>query len=162
MRTLRTRGFSLLEMIVVLIIVSLLAVLVTPSLTKTLSHMEVRSTAKRISAILRYCRNEAVNKNKIVQVSFDLESKLISVLSAPEGEETLAAQNSYPIPSDIRLEKVDVGKTFFETNQPAFEFYPNGGANGGSAIITSGEGEGYSVQVDFLTGTVTVETGKEK
>jgi len=157
-----SRGFSLLELIIVLIVVSLLAVLVTPNLTKTLRHMEVRSSAKRISAILRYCRNEAVNKNRIYQVNFDLESKQVAVLAAQEGEEKLVLQKSYPIPDDIRMEKVDLGKTSFETDHPAFEFYPNGGANGGSAVISDGEGGGYVIQVDFLTGTVKVEATKER
>ena len=108
----RSRGFSLLELVIVLIIISLLALLVTPRLTKTISHMEVRSVAKKISAILRYCRNDAVNKNKIYQVNFDRESNLVSVQSAAEGEEKLSPQNSYPLPKEVQVEKVEAGKTF--------------------------------------------------
>jgi len=158
----RSRGFSLLELVIVLIIISLLAILVTPTLTKTISHMEVKSAAKKVSAILRYCRNDAVNKNRIVQVNFDSESNLISVMSADEGEEKLSVRNSYPLPRDVRMEKVEAGKTFFENTLPSFEFYPNGGTNGGTAVIRGGEGRGYAIQVDFLTGTVKVESAKEK
>jgi len=158
----RSRGFSLLELVIVLIIISLLAILVTPTLTKTISHMEVKSAAKKVSAILRYCRNDAINKNRIYQVNFDSESNLISVMSADEGEEKLSVRNSYPLPRDVRMEKVEAGKTFFESTLPSFEFYPNGGANGGTAVIRGGEGRGYAIQVDFLTGTVKVESAKER
>jgi general secretion pathway protein H len=158
----RSRGFSLLELVIVLIIISLLAILVTPTLTKTISHMEVKSVAKKISAILRYCRSDAINKNRIVQVNFDSESSLISVMSADENEEKLSQRNSYPLPKAVRVEKVEAGKTFFESALPSFEFYPNGGTNGGTAVIRGGEGRGYAIQVDFLTGTVKVESAKER
>ena len=158
----RSRGFSLLELIIVLIIISLLALLVTPTLTKTISHMEVKSVAKKISAILRYCRNDAINKNRIYQVNFDTESNRVSVLSAEEGEDKLSMRNSYPLPRDVRMEKIEAGKTFFENTLPSFEFYPNGGANGGTAVVRGGEGRGYLIRVDFLTGTVKVEGAKEK
>lgn len=158
----RTRGFSLLELVIVLLIISLLALLVTPRLTKTISHMEVKSAAKRISAILRYCRSDAINKNKIVQVNFDTKSNLITVLSADEGEESPSMRNSYLLPSSIRMEKIEAGQTFFENALPSFEFYPNGGANGGTAVVRGGEGRSYTLQVDFLTGGVRVESTKER
>jgi len=157
-----SRGFSLLELVIVLLIISLLALLVTPRLTKTVSHMEVKSAAKKISAILRYCRSEAVNKNRIVQVNFDTESNLISVMSAEEGEEKPIMRNSYLLPRAIRMEKIEAGKTILENALPSFEFYPNGGANGGTAVIRGGEGRAYTLQVDFLTGGVKVELTKER
>jgi general secretion pathway protein H len=157
----RSRGFSLLELIIVLIIISLLTLLVVPRFIGTMSHMEVRSVAKKISAILRFSRNNAINKNKIYQVNYDAESNLVSVQSADEGDDKLSVQNSYPLPKDIRMEKVEVGKTLFESALPSFEFYPNGGANGGTAVVRGGEGRAYSIQVDFLTGVVKVETAKE-
>lgn len=158
----RSRGFSLLELIIVILIMSLLAILVTPSLTRTISHMEVKSTAKKISAILRSCRNNAANKNRTYQVSLDSESRVVSVSSAEEGEEKLTLEETYPLPKEIRMEKIDVGKTFFESSAPSFEFYPNGGANGGTAVIRGGENQGFSIGVDFLTGSVKVEPAKER
>jgi general secretion pathway protein H len=157
-----SRGFSLLELVIVLIIISLLALLVTPRLTKTISHMEVKSAAKKISAILRYCRSDAINKNRIVQVNFDTESNLISVMSADEGEENPIMRNSYLLPKVIRMEKIEAGKTILENALPSFEFYPNGGANGGTAVVRGGEGRAYTLQVDFLTGGVKVESAKER
>jgi general secretion pathway protein H len=145
-----SRGFSLLELVIVLIIISLLALLVTPRLTKTISHMEVKSAAKKISAILRYCRSDAINKN------------LISVMSADEGEENPIMRNSYLLPKVIRMEKIEAGKTILENALPSFEFYPNGGANGGTAVVRGGEGRAYTLQVDFLTGGVKVESAKER
>jgi len=151
------KGFSLIELIIVLIIISLLVLLVTPTLTKTINHIETKRTAKRISSILRYCRSDAVNKKKVYQISFDTASGLVSILSGEEGEDQLTTQWSYSLSKDIRVEKIDVGETLFENSHPSFEFYPNGGSNGGRTVIRSGESKGYSIRVDFLTGSVKVE-----
>ena len=155
-------GFTFLELTIVLVLISLLTFYAAPRLAKTIRQLEVRTVTKKISSILRVCRNDAVNKNKIYQVSLDTESNQVAILSADEREDKLIVRNSYPLPKDVRMEKIEVGKTFFESPLPSFEFYPTGGANGGTAVVRSGEGRGYSIQVDFLTGMVKVETAKEK
>jgi len=155
-----SHGFSLIELIVVLVIVSLLTALATPSLTKTLQRMELKTAAKKISAVLRFCRSESVNKNQITLASFDTEAHLLSILSAELGDEKSTLQRSYPIPQEVEVGKIEVGKTLIETSHPSFEFYPNGGSNGGSAVIRREQGGAFSIQVDFLTGSVKVEDAK--
>jgi type II secretion system protein H len=155
-----SRGFSLIELIVVLVIVSLLTALATPSLTKTLQRMELKTASKKISAILRFCRSESVNKNRITLASFDTEAHLVSILSAELGEEKSTLERSYPIPQDVEVGKIEVGKTLMETSHPSFEFYPNGGSNGGSAVIRREQGGAFFIQVDFLTGAVKLEDAK--
>lgn len=153
----RSSGFSLLELIIVLFIGSLLVLLAAPTLTKSLHHMEFKSAVKRTSAILRMCRSDAVNKRKVYLVDFDTESNLVGVLSAEKGEDKPKAQKSYPLPREIRMEKIDVGKTLFDVSLPAFEFYPNGGSNGGSILLDSQDRKGYRINVNFLTGVVEIE-----
>ena len=155
-----SHGFSLIELIVVLVIVSLLTALATPSLTKTLQRMELKTAAKKISAILRFCRSESVNKNQVTLASFDTGAHLLSVHSAELGEEQSTLQRSFPFPQEIEVGKFEVGKTLMETSLPTFEFYPNGGSNGGSAVIRREQGGAFSIQVDFLTGAVKLEDAK--
>lgn len=155
------RGFTLIELVIVLLIISLLAVLLTPNLTRTLSHMEAKGAAKRISAILRYCRSDAVNKRKVNLVALDTASQVVSVYSVDEEENEPKAERFYPIPRGIKLEKIEVGKNLYDLSQPAFEFYPNGGSNGGRATIQSERGRAYTIRVDLLTGGVKVLESEE-
>lgn len=155
-----SQGFSLIELIVVLVIVSLLTALATPSLTKTLQRMELKTASKKISAILRYCRSESVNKNQVTLASFDTEAHVLSIFSVELGEKKSTLERSYPFPQEVEVGKFDVGKTLMETSHPSFEFYPNGGSNGGSAVIRRERGGAFLIQVDFLTGTVRVEDAK--
>jgi len=156
MRRRGRQGFTLLELIIVLIIVSLLALILTPTLTRTLSHMEAKGSAKRIAAILRYCRSDAVNKRRTNLVGLDTASNLVSVYAIIEEETEPKAQKFYPLPQGVKLDKIEVGKTLFDSSVPTFEFYPNGGSNGGKAVIQGERGMAYSVRVDILTGGVKV------
>lgn len=149
-------GFTLIELVIVLIIVSLLAVLLTPNLTRTLSHLEAKGAAKRISAILRYCRSDAVNKRKVNLVALDAASHVVSVYSVNEEETEPKAERLYPLPPGVKLEKIEVGKNLFDASQPTFEFYPNGASNGGRAVVQSERGRAYTIRVDILTGGVKV------
>ncbi len=149
-------GFTLIELIVVLVIVGLLVVLLTPNLTRTLSHMEAKGAAKRISAILRYCRSDAVNKRRVNLVALDTASNVVSVYSVNEEESEPKAERFYPLPTGVKLEKIEVGKTLFDSSHPTFEFYPNGASNGGTAVIQSERGRAYTIRVDILTGGVRV------
>ena len=157
-----SKGFTLLELVIVLIIISLLALLITPNLTKTLSHMEAKGAAKRIAAILRYCRSDAINKRRVNLVSFDTASNLVSVYSIDEDEAEPKAQRFYPLPGGVKMEKIEVGKTLFDSSVPTFEFYRNGGSNGGTVSIQGERGQAYSVRVEMLTGGVKVGESEEK
>lgn len=156
----RLGGFSLIELIAVLVIISLFTALAIPSLSKTFHRMELRSASKKISAVLRFCRSEAVNRNRIILASFDNEAHLLSVLSADLGEEKPVPERSYPFPPEVSIDQLEVGKTLIEAAIPSFEFYPNGGSNGGSAVIRREPGGAFSIRVDFLTGAVTVEEAR--
>jgi general secretion pathway protein H len=157
-----SKGFTLLELVIVLIIISLLVLLITPNLTRTLSHMEAKGAAKRIAAILRYSRSDAINKGRVNLVSFDTSSNVVSVSSVDEEEGEPKAQRFYPLPEGVKMEKIDVGKTLFDSSVPTIEFYRNGGSNGGTASIQGEKGQPYSVRVEMLTGGVKVETPEEK
>jgi general secretion pathway protein H len=157
-----SKGFTLLELVIVLVIISLLTAILTPNLTRTLSHMEAKGAAKRVAAILRYCRSDAVNKGRVNLVSFDTASNLVAVYSIEGEEAEPTAQKFYPLPGSVKMEKIEVGKTLYDSSFPTIEFYRNGGSNGGTASIQGEKSEAYLIRVEMLTGGVKIETPEEK
>jgi general secretion pathway protein H len=150
----KSRGFSLIELIVVLIILSLSISLVFPSLSRFSKAIELKGTVKKVSAILRHCRSEAVNKGKVYQVLIDSDLRQARVQSLEEmGEdekrEEKIQKKIYQIPDGIQI------------NEALIEFYPNGGSNGGSILFSSQNRKGYKIEVHFLTGMVKVEVEKD-
>ena len=163
----KNKGFSLMELIIVLTILVLSVSLVASSFSNLSRTVELKAAAKKVSGILRYYRSEAVNKGLVYQVFFDSESKAVKVQSisiaesAVEGEDEKKEQESpktlYELPKDVQMKDLDFTSPQYPCDFPAIEFYPNGGSNGGSVLFSSPERGGYRIKVHFLTGMVEVE-----
>jgi type II secretion system protein H len=159
----KNEGFSLIELMVVLILMSLSIALVTPSLSRFSRTVELKAAAKKVSTILRYCRSEAVNKGQVYQTRFDSNSREVRVQSTAlkeekdEKKEEKVTQKTYALPEGIRMKEVDNPSSQSPSDSPLIEFYPNGGSNGGTILLDCQDRIGYKIKVDFLTGMVKVE-----
>lgn len=152
----------MLEVIVVLILLGLSISLVTPSLSRLSKTAELKGAAKKVSAILRYCRSEAVNQGKVYQVFFDSDPREVRVQSIEENredEETKdkATPKIYSLPEGVDIKEVKGGSLQNPSEIPTIEFYPYGGSNGGTILLDSRDRQGYRIKIHFLTGMVTVE-----
>jgi Tfp pilus assembly protein FimT len=155
------------ELIVVLVLLGLSISLITPSLSQFSKSVELKAATKKVAAILRYCRSEAINKGKVYQILFDLNLKEIKIQpmettateEEKEGEtkEIKEVQKTYTLPSDVQMKEVKVESTQYPSDLPAIEFYPNGGSNGGVILFDTQNHKGYKIKIHFLTGTVAIE-----
>jgi general secretion pathway protein H len=164
----KERGFSLIEIVVVLVLLSLCIALIAPSLYRFSSSVELKAAAKKVAAILRYTRSEAINKGKVYQVIFD--SNLMEVKVQPvetdqeesdkqeaEKKEAKNTPKTYTLPAGVQMKELNIESTQYPTDLPAFEFYPNGGSNGGDILLDSRSQKGFKIKVHFLTGNVVIE-----
>jgi general secretion pathway protein H len=165
-REVRTKGFSLIELIVVLVITSLAIALVAPSLFRFFSTVELKATAKKVSAILQYYRSEAINQGKVYQILFDSdlnEVRVQPVVSAEEeGEGEKKEENFtkkiYALPKGIHIKEVKNESTQYPSDFPTIEFYSNGTSNGGEITLDSQDRQGYTIKINFLTGVVAIDS----
>lgn len=152
----KNKGFSLIELVIVLIIISLSISLVTPSIARFSKMIELKTAAKKVSGIMRYYRSEAIQQGKVHQVLFDPGLREVRVQSLEPTEEK-ALKNKYPLPVGIQIKEVDIPSPQYPADFPAIEFYPNGGSNGGSILLDNQDQRGFRIRVHFLTGTVMIE-----
>ncbi|MDP2167878.1 MAG: prepilin-type N-terminal cleavage/methylation domain-containing protein [Thermodesulfovibrionales bacterium] len=82
----RARGFTLLELIAVIFIISLLAAVAFPSFRGT-GERKLRSDARNISSMLRYLNDSAVAAKETYSVKFDIGSGAV-LWEGPEGKRT--------------------------------------------------------------------------
>jgi len=162
----KEKGFSLVELVVVLLIVSLSIALVAPSLSRFSRTIELKAATKKISGILRYYRSEAVNKGNVYQVFFDSDLREVKVQSMEsteekgEGEkkEEQSSKKIYSLPDGVHIKEIKVESLQYSSDLPTVEFYPNGGSNGGTILLDSEDRKGYRIRIHFLTGMVEVES----
>jgi len=168
----RNRGFSLIEMVVVLVLISLSIALVTPSLSRFSKKVELKATAQKVSGILRYFRSESIQKGRVYQILFDSGTGEIRI-RALEGEEmeregkqeegkkgteeAAAQERRYPLPGGIQMKEFKIPSPEFPSDLPTIEFYPTGGSNGGAILLEMQDQKGYWIKVHFLTGIVGIE-----
>ncbi len=162
----KNRGFSLIELVIVLVLVSLSLALVAPSFSRFSKRVELKTTAQKISGILRYFRSESIQSGKVYQILFDSVLREVNI-QVLEGEEEGATEKkkdeqkfskrSYPLPAGIQMKEFNIPAPEFPSDLPTIEFYPNGGTNGGSFILDAQDQRGYRIKVYFLTGIVEIE-----
>jgi len=81
----RLRGFTLLELLCVLGVLSLLATVGIPRLSATLPALALDRAARQISSDLGLARVEAINRNSRARTTFDLAASKYSVELESEG-----------------------------------------------------------------------------
>ncbi len=144
----KSRGFSLLELLVVLVIIGLSASLVLPSLTGGLSSLRLKTAAREVSATLRYARSLAVSVGKEQVINMDIE----------EGKYWLNEDkdNNRELPSDIRFLNVTTQGEEITTGMAGIVFYPMGNSSGSSIFITAGKDRNCHILTQLATGVVEV------
>ena len=80
----RRTGYTLLELIVVIFLLSLLAAVIFPSM-RGLGEKDVTSEAKKTASLLRYLNDSAIYTKQTYFLKFDLGEGLIS-WKGPDGE----------------------------------------------------------------------------
>ncbi|MGH8469470.1 MAG: GspH/FimT family protein [Gammaproteobacteria bacterium] len=139
-------GFTLVELLVVLVIGGLVLSLVPPLFSQGATSVELRSAARELAAALRYARSRAINRHVESTVTVNVADKRYAI-SGRKGTRTL------PQEADIKLDTARSQTRSVTTG--AFRFYPDGSSTGGQITLASGPLR-YVVDISWLTGRVAI------
>lgn len=142
----RQAGFTLLELLVVLVIVALSYAIVPRLFHKGVSNAELKSAARQMATGLRKMRSEAINTQK--EKTFTLDRKTHVFRLAGESK-------NHPLPSEADLTVTTIASEVQSKDSGAIRFFPDGSASGGHVAIKYQDMQ-YVVNVDWLTGRVSV------
>ena len=144
------QGFTLLELLIVLVLIGLVTGLSAPHFGGSIGRTQLKSSANRIGAILRYARNLTVSERYGWTVAFEFEQQRV-VLSPSdvEHEDDDKRERIYQLPEGVFL--------LSEGNSDVhILFYPAGNSSGGEIGIRGKSKVKYRISVDFITGIVHV------
>lgn len=140
------RGFTLLELLVVLVIAVLLVTLTPPLLSGLSGATELRSAARQLAAGLRNARNQAITRRREAVLTLDLAQHRFGVSGDPR---------EVALPSGIALKLYTAQSELLDNTTGSIRFFPDGSSTGGF-ITVSGPKRGYRLNVDWLTGAIAI------
>lgn len=142
----RSRGFTLVELMVVLVIASLLLGLVATSISRSVSGAEMRTAARKVAASLRYTRTHAILSKSEQVFIVDIEAR------------TYQAADRQPesLPEGMNVELNTARSELTSETAGGIRFYPDGGSTGGNVKLEA-NGRVYQVNVAWLTGEASLQ-----
>ncbi len=164
------KGFSLIELLVVLVLISVFSAFVGVNVAGSLGNMGLKTASKKVAASLRYARSCAITESIPYVALLDLNQNRMTikpewVSSGGEKEAGDAGSNlketgakHFDLPEDVKFKNAltfdgaESDSRFF-----AVVFMPNGCSSGGTIYLENNRGRGSTVKIDFITGTVRVE-----
>ena len=144
----RARGFTLIEMLAVLMLVALVLTVASVSVSQGLSGAKVRSAGRDLVAALRYTRGQAIVGNTEQVLELDVERRTYKAPKRPEVE----------LPKDMELKLLTAAMEQTGDSKGNIRFFPDGSSTGGRVRLIAGERQ-WSVEVAWLTGEVVLRQG---
>lgn len=148
-RPARARGFTLLELLVVLVLAAAAYALVVRFSSGGVSGAQLKSAARAVAAGLRDARGAAIARQQSTALVLDLENRSMAV-----GESGRARE----LPRRLDLKLYTAQSEIVDEKRGAIRFYPDGSSTGGRVTLASGE-RTLLVDVDWLTGRVRIKEG---
>lgn len=142
----RQQGFTLLELIVVLVLVAAVVAIGASAISRKLPGQRLRESARELAAQLRYTRAQAIASG---------ESKLFT-LDARTREWQAGAQRHGQLAKDIDIVATGARNEQQREGMAAVRFFPEGAATGGRFRLSHGDAA-WQVDVQWLTGEVSLQ-----
>ncbi len=145
MKAARAHGFTLLEMLAVILLIGIAAAAVSISVSQGLASARVRAASSELAGALRATRAQAIVRGQ--EQSFDVDTRANTYRDVKQ--------------RDVRLPKgLRVSITSAKEDQPndhtgRIRFFPDGSSTGGRITLQSGKRQ-WHVNVSWLTGEVRV------
>jgi len=143
------RGFTLLELLMVLVIAAAGYALVVRFTAGGVSGAELKSAARAVAAGLRDARGTAIARQESAALVLDLEHRSFEVSGRGRARS---------LPERLELKLYTAQSEIVDEKRGAIRFYPDGSSTGGRVTVASGERR-LLVDVDWLTGRVSIKEG---
>ncbi len=144
-------GFSLLELVLVLMLLALSSLIVLPNLEKRLEERAIRGSALSLAAVARDLRNRALDQGVPQRLVVNLAQNSYQGTQGPEVH----------LPPDVKFADVTGGE-ILDSGLRQFLFFPNGSSYGGEIALSAGEhSSSYLLRFEPLTGRIEVARGEK-
>lgn len=145
----RPRGFTLIEMMAVLMLMALIAGAVAFSLGSNLKGVKTRAAVRDLTAAMRYTRGQAIVKHEQRALEIDVDARSYQAPGRPVIQ----------MPEGLEMKLLTAAKEQTGGSKGLIRFFPDGSSSGGRVTLKRGDHE-WRVEIAWLTGEVRMEEGR--
>ena len=146
MRYARQTGFTIIELIAVIVLIAIVMSAVALSFSKSFSGAKVQAASHDLIAALRYTRGQAIVRGKEQALELDVENNRYY---AP-------GRHIVQLPRNMHLGLLTAESELTGQSSGRIRFFPDGASTGGHISVLMSDVE-WRINVDWLTGAVTRE-----
>ncbi|MDP3786864.1 MAG: prepilin-type N-terminal cleavage/methylation domain-containing protein [Candidatus Omnitrophota bacterium] len=157
----KRRGFTLLELIFVAVILIIITALTVPQFRGTFDYLQLQNLVSDVVSFARYAQAKAITGAEINRLVFDMEKKSLGidtyagVETGDEGAKEIWERIKYrAIPDFISIELQD--------SRNAVKFYPDGTADKVTMKVNISSGKSFTISIDPLTGYAKAEESPQQ
>ena len=144
----RHQGFTLVELLVVLVISLTVISLSTVAYNKLSTNAYLKSSARHVAASLRYARNYAIANSTQAVMRIDLKDRSYTYSGN---------KKHFKFKDNIDLKVYSASKFNHNSKSAEIRFAPDGSSSGGRVTLSGRNNKAYVIYVDWLTGQVSVD-----
>lgn len=155
-------GFSLVEMMGVILVLAIIATIVTVNWNAILPKSELHAAVREISEALSGTRSEAIARNAVYQVQYDIDNGRYRIVTpyrldgglAVADQERRALSWSY-LPKGVHFQSVTIDGVAYTRGIAWVRFDPLGAASGHSIVLLQTPYDNrYTIEVQGLLGLI--------
>jgi prepilin-type N-terminal cleavage/methylation domain-containing protein len=165
----RRRGFTIVELMLVVALIGLIASIVTVSWRAVLPYEELNAEVRRLSNLIQTARSEAISRSSEYQVVYDLGTREYWLLPPfgedgsfePEPEKRTPLLRRQ-LPLEISFESVTIDDERFESNEQVFVRFDAVGSSNAHTVVLKQSGEverWFTIEILALTGQIRFHEG---
>ena len=162
-------GFTLLELVVVVFILSMAVALVAPTFSRSFGQLRLKAATRELAALCRFARTQAITSQVVLEVVMDRRTNtywlrgpdwivgrlggIDQVAEAEDPEQPWQARMRQArvrtLPAGVTLKSVllETGP-LGEEERGTIAFFPQGSSTGGEVWVSDEKGRGYRIIVD--------------
>ncbi len=151
----RDDGFTLLELMLVMLVMVLTLAVTLPSLSRGSAALHLRAASRDIISTVRYAREKAITEQTGMMVTVNRQEQKV-ILSDQLGD----GARTYSMPPDVKIQGVARGGQEIPDGPLVIRFLPNGSSDDAQILLKSDSGAFLRIITDPITGGARVEQGQ--
>jgi type II secretion system protein H len=165
MRTRGRAGFSLIELLVVIVLMAVLTAMIVPEMRGTFEDARLRSTGRKLASAMNLAHSRAVTLQQAHRLALDAQSGRFAVERMARETEGSGFIPVSDVPGGTgELDKritLELSKDT-EGDPNTVSFYPNGTAEAAQILLRDREGFVLALKVNGITARVTAQEAKRE